>query len=399
MKKCSLLLVVLFLLCGSLNLPVYAEETTASDEKVLFFADFENSETPAESGISTTDWRGRAPSNFEMKVVDGKLNVKRDKISKNGATTHAFEFLSEEVLASVGILKVEYDVGVIANNPAAKDTAMAPGYWVGVEACKSSDNDMFYYSFELYGTQGQKIFSDVRCNENTTEFYGFTRSRSATKTDVKLLDTTDGAKNKEVHVELIFDFDKRVVDYSINGTPMNDPVSLPADDSGMALEFFGHDYEVTIDNLKATQLSTRGELRYEGYQTSAVYGANAEEGIPGKYNIRFVAFGSDMTADKIGFRVKAVNFEGKEWDCSSSTVYTSILANSSDGRELKKVEASEYHAAYLSALTIKGVPANTEVVFEVTPYTVTADGTIVYSTGYRVAVAADGSAIQTEIGG
>lgn len=130
---------------------------------------------------------------------------------------------------------------------------------------------------------------------------------------------------------------------------------------------------------------------------SAVYGNEGET--PGKYNIRFVAFGSDMSAEKVGFLVKAVNFEGKEWDLSSSTVYTSILATSSDGRELKEVQASDYHAEYLSALTIKGVPAQTTVTFEVTPYTVNTDGSIAYGTGYRVAVATDGTVAQTRIGG
>ena len=140
-----------------------------------------------------------------------------------------------------------------------------------------------------------------------------------------------------------------------------------------------------------------GGVQYEAFQTTDVYGAEGEN--PGRYNIRFVASGSDMTACQVGFRVSAVNFEGKAWDLSSSTVYSSILAASSDGHALERVEASSYDAAYLSALTIKGVPANTEVVFEVTPYIVTAYGTIVYGTGYCVTIAADGTAVQTEIGG
>ncbi|MBE6633412.1 MAG: hypothetical protein E7620_03600 [Ruminococcaceae bacterium] len=113
-------------------------------------------------------------------------------------------------------------------------------------------------------------------------------------------------------------------------------------------------------------------VKYEGYQTS--------EAVDGKYNVRFIASGSNFDVDAVGFKVTA-NVDGKAWDMNSNTVYTSILAEG-----LGEVKASAYGAQYLSTLTVKGVPADTQIVFTVTPYVISEYGTVVYGTPTEVTV-------------
>ena len=118
-------------------------------------------------------------------------------------------------------------------------------------------------------------------------------------------------------------------------------------------------------------------VKYEGYQTS--------DPVDGKYNVRFIASGSNFDVDAVGFKVTA-SVEGKAWDMNSDVVYTSILATSSDGATLEKVEASTFDAAYISTLTIKGVPAGEQITFTVTPYVISEFGTIVYGAAQTVVV-------------
>lgn len=114
-------------------------------------------------------------------------------------------------------------------------------------------------------------------------------------------------------------------------------------------------------------------VKYEGYQKST-------ELVDGKYNIRFIASGSNFDVDAVGFKVTA-SVDGKSWDVNSKTVYTSILAEG-----LGEVTAATYGAQYLSTLTVKGVPADTQVTFTVTPYVISEYGTVVYGEAQTVVV-------------
>ena len=249
MKKRSLVFVVLFLLCGGLNLSTYAADAPAADETVLFFADFDTVATPEEAGISTADWGGASlPSQFSMTVADGKLNIKRDGNKSNSAETCVFEFLSKEELEQVGKLKVEYDVSSAMGgfNTGGND------YSVGIEACKSATAANSYYAFQMCGKTFEMVYSSTKADNE------WQRPKSDYRYEITLLNGVSAGLNQVHHVELIFDFDKRTVDYSIDGTAALDPAPLPADDSGLALEIYGKGYDLTIDNLKATQLSKGG---------------------------------------------------------------------------------------------------------------------------------------------
>lgn len=260
MKKCSLLLVVLFLLCGGLNLLVYADDAPAATETVLFSADFDSVATPEEAGISTTDWgEATLPEGFSMTVVDGKLNIKRDGDKSSKALTFAFEFLSKEELAQVGKLKVEYDVSSAMGgfNSGGND------YSVGLQTCRSATAADSWYSFQMTGKTFELVFSSARTSA------GWERVKADYRYEITVLGTTAGL-NQVHHVELIFDFNNRTVDYSIDDKAAKDPAPLPADDSGLAIEIYGKGYDLTIDNLKATQLSVREEAPPEGGDSGEV---------------------------------------------------------------------------------------------------------------------------------
>lgn len=249
MKKRSLLFVILFLLCGSLNLPALAAEAPAAQETVLFSADFDTSATLEEIGISATDWGGaELPSDFSMTVADGKLNVKRGS-AVSGTATLAFEFLSKEKLVQAGKLKVEYDISSAIGGKNSKGT----DYSVGLEACKSATEANSYYSFQMCGKTFGMVFSSAKVNNS------WQRAKADYRYAITELNGVFDGLNRIHHVELVFDFDNHTVDYSIDGVAASDKAPLPKDDSGMALEFYGKPYDVSIDNLKATQLCARGE--------------------------------------------------------------------------------------------------------------------------------------------
>ena len=118
------------------------------------------------------------------------------------------------------------------------------------------------------------------------------------------------------------------------------------------------------------------------YQTTAAYSVENKDG---KYfSIRFIASGVDATYTNVGFKVTATSHDGKVWDLNTTKVYSSLSATTPDGKTATALEAEE--GAYLMALTLKNVPADTDITFVVQPYATLADGSTVilgapYTTG------------------
>lgn len=248
MKKLSLLLVALFLLCGGLQLSVYAADAPAADA-VLFEMNFDTATTLEEAGISTTDWGGTTlTSDFSMTIADGKLKIKREGTKSTSAKTFAFEFLSKEELAQVGRLKVEYDISSALGGINSGGT----DYSFGIEACKSATVKNSYYAFQMCGKTFEMVFSSMKVDGD------WSRAKADYRYEITLLQGVSDGLNQVHHVELIFDFEQRTVDYSIDGVAAKDPAPLPADKSGIALEVYGKAYDLTVDNLKATKLSEAG---------------------------------------------------------------------------------------------------------------------------------------------
>ena len=120
-------------------------------------------------------------------------------------------------------------------------------------------------------------------------------------------------------------------------------------------------------------LSLRGNVEYEGVQESAVK--------DGTYAVRFVgALGDDVAlADysEVGFRVTATwGADGtKTLDTACTTVYGKITG-SADG-VTSEYRADSFGAKYLFALAVEGIPTDAgQITFTVTPYYVTAAGTV-----------------------
>lgn len=115
------------------------------------------------------------------------------------------------------------------------------------------------------------------------------------------------------------------------------------------------------------------QLRYIGVQESAVK--------DGTYAVRFVgALGDDVAlADytEVGFRVTATwGADGtKTLDTACTTVYGKITG-SADG-VTSEYRADSFGAKYLFALAVEGIPTDAgQITFTVTPYYVTAAGTV-----------------------
>ena len=120
-------------------------------------------------------------------------------------------------------------------------------------------------------------------------------------------------------------------------------------------------------------LSLRGNVEYEGVQESAIK--------DGTYAVRFVgALGDDVAlADysEVGFKVTATwGADGtKTLDTACTTVYGKITG-SADG-VTSEYRADSFGAKYLFALAVEGIPTDAgQITFTVTPYYVTADGTV-----------------------
>ena len=145
---------------------------------------------------------------------------------------------------------------------------------------------------------------------------------------------------------------------------------------------------VTVDNL--TVYAGTGEAPDAspaevapwglGYQLSDVYaGANGNVA-----NIRFIALGTDMGVENVGFKVTA-DVEGKSWDRNTSTVYTELWGKNAAGVDGAVAKASDYGADFIYGLAIKGIPTDTDITFTVTPYA-TKNGEIVEGATFRVVV-------------
>lgn len=132
----------------------------------------------------------------------------------------------------------------------------------------------------------------------------------------------------------------------------------------------------TVDNLCVTAGTVSdlyNQLRYLGVQESAVK--------DGTYAVRFVgALGDDVAlADysEVGFKVTATwGADGtKTLDTACSTVYGKITG-SADG-VTSEYRADSFGAKYLFALAVEGIPTDAgQITFTVTPYYVTAAGTV-----------------------
>ena len=111
-------------------------------------------------------------------------------------------------------------------------------------------------------------------------------------------------------------------------------------------------------------------VKVQGYQKSAIYFNDQNAPV---YDIRIVATGTDIEAKNVGFTVTAADFD-KTWDKNTTTVYQSLNATDSKGNVYEAINAEDKDATYVYAMVIKGVPADVDVNFSITPYKTDAEG-------------------------
>lgn len=130
---------------------------------------------------------------------------------------------------------------------------------------------------------------------------------------------------------------------------------------------------VNIDNIVLKSVSANNtDVKTVGAQlsTDTIRDEQGKE----SQSVRFVAGVNSLDYKQIGFTVTEVNHKAY-WDINGTTVYESILANGENG--IERVNASDYGCTYLFALTITGIPVE-DLVFRVTPYGISDDGTVDY---------------------
>ncbi len=188
--------------------------------------------------------------------------------------------------------------------------------------------------------------------------------------------------------------------YKVGGTEIDDTDngvmnSTIANDNAIRVWFKGgielDMSDFTGDTASNTRANVRARLKgQEDMISGLVYKDNIEyigaqtktgvtEGVTDKYNVRFIAVldkldyknaGFDIVVKQSGNAIK--NFDNK----NTTKVYTSILANTDKGIS-DKISAKDLGGEYIIALTITDVPTSLgELVFEVTPFTTSADGAI-----------------------
>ena len=122
-------------------------------------------------------------------------------------------------------------------------------------------------------------------------------------------------------------------------------------------------------------------LLMRGFQKTAPY----YKGKSQVYNIRFFATGMDTDYQKVGFIVRATS-HNKTWDKSTTVVYDALSATTSDGKTITAATAAGYQSNYIYAITVNGIPADTDVTFHVQPYAVTEKDVTIYGQPHTATV-------------
>ena len=109
-------------------------------------------------------------------------------------------------------------------------------------------------------------------------------------------------------------------------------------------------------------------------------------------SVRFVGTVDSLNYSKVGFEITAMD-GAKSWTNETNTVYSSLIGNTDTG--VKIYDETNLHGQYIYALTIKGVPTEGTVTFNVTAYGIV-DGVKVVGKTYAVTYT-DGAYVGTVV--
>ncbi len=139
----------------------------------------------------------------------------------------------------------------------------------------------------------------------------------------------------------------------------------------------------TFASLKNLNLDITAAPVYEGVQ---------EGTFDGVLSVRFVGTVDSLNYSKVGFEITAMD-EDKSWTNGTTTVYSSLIGNTDTG--VKIYDETNLHGQYIYALTIKGVPTEGTVTFNVKTYGIV-DGVKVVGKTYAVTYT-DGAYVGTVV--
>lgn len=123
-----------------------------------------------------------------------------------------------------------------------------------------------------------------------------------------------------------------------------------------------------------SQIDPANAPTMRGYQLSTqTYTKGGNE----VFDIRFVASGDATNRQNVGFIVTA-DAQGKAWNENTTSVFSSLSAETSEGIPCQPITASQYEAKYVCAMAVKAIPVGTDITFCVTPYATDLNGNLIY---------------------
>lgn len=126
-------------------------------------------------------------------------------------------------------------------------------------------------------------------------------------------------------------------------------------------------------------------LPLEGNSANRLAGVQESDVKDNTVNIRFIGTIDSLDYSDIGFKVTAT-FDNQtvDYDVSCKFVFTSIMGSDEMGNQ-ETWDSDYFESKYIYALVIQGVPTNIgEIVFTITPYTVSLTGQELEAADYEV---------------
>lgn len=356
-------LLTVFLLLSALATGIVAAETTVEEAGILQKLGWKNVKTGSYPGVWGNNYSGKIVKSNDLKENNHSLFVETV-----GSNWMQAELVSADKMAGVTKYTMSMTTKLITSDNitwhdildfrfGARNADTALGDWVGVRWVSGGENVNFEnrgYEYEgSTNVTGKASFADAVISFSV-------------KVDTEAK-TIDVFKNDEA---------KTLIAHRENCSAVVGPIYLAM---GRCLGWID-DIRVTNDangdviySEDFESLSLRGNVEYEGVQESAVK--------DGTYAVRFVgALGDDVALEnytEVGFKVTATwGADGtKTLDTACTTVYGKITG-SADG-VTSEYRADSFGAKYLFALAVEGIPTDAgQITFTVTPYYVTAAGTV-----------------------
>ena len=343
----------------------YAERDIFADGTVLYeenFGSVASSSLPARIARSASYNTGGETSALVLGSADD-AHLAVEYTGGSGGGWHSYEVAPKNAMLGVRRFTVRYTMTVDYVSAGLS----AGGNWTGGAylrfgaATANGDSNWLYFSS---GTHAGELSDYVKMRKFST---------STNFVDLAYKNYASGSlMGKEQKFAVEVDLDAQTASVYLNDftTPIFTATGIYGYDSGIEV-VMKDTTRMTIDDVSVTAGSISDRpATYHGVQESAVSDA-------GRYSVRFLGTLGDQPLKNykaVGFHITAVygSDEVKVFDVPCKNVYSSIIAT--EGIQATYT-AEQLGGKYIFAYTIQNIPTSAgEIVFNVTPYYVTAEG-------------------------